>query len=377
MNNLTLALDTSSLTTTNMSHEEFKNAITAKVQEILEKEFCGCKEKQYIKKNRTGINFACPICHDSATDPKKKRGNMAFTGKYAGLYTCYNTCGTMKIQKFFKLFENDLDLSTINYINKQLASDSSVSYKQLSNNITSQVLNKDEALKYAIDRNYIKQVLELQDISKEATPFAYNYLIGRCQYGNFQRYLYSEKYKQIIILNLIEDKVLGMQLRNIDPNYKGSNKYLTMTIDKMRKLIYNDESEIPESILKLSCVFNIFNVDFSNAYSKPVLVAEGPFDAFLLPNCIALSGAGKNFSMSYPFWYIYDNDSTGKEHAMEALKKGYKVFMWKKFSKDYNLPYRSKWDITDVLKYMRDTNNNSKILWSPYFTNNTLDGLSV
>lgn len=371
-----MTLDTSSLTTNNMSLDEFKSAITEKVQDILNKEFADCREKQYIKKTHTGINFACPLCHDSVFDPHKKRGNLTFTGKYAGLYTCYNTCGSMRIQRFFQLCNESLDLSTTNYISKQLTADTSVSHAKMSNAITSQVLNKEEALKWAIDREFVKNTLGVQEIDKNTTPFAFNYLVNRCQYGNFNRYLYSDRYKQIIILNLIDDKVIGMQFRNIDPNFTG-NRYLTMTIDKMRKIMLGDETPVPDTILKLSCIFNIFNVDFSNAYTKPVLVTEGPFDAFLLPNCIALAGAGKNFNMSYPFWYIYDNDTTGTEHAMDALKKGYKVFMWKKFKREYGLPDKKKWDITDVMKYLRDNKNDKKLLWSPYFTNNTLDGLMI
>jgi len=52
--------------------------------------------------------------------------------------------------------------------------------------------------------------------------------------------------------------------------------------------------------------------------------------------------------------------------------------MWKKFKQDYNLPYREKWDINDVMMYFRDNNIDSKqIKWQPYFTHNPLDGLNL
>lgn len=86
----------------------------------------------------------------------------------------------------------------------------------------------------------------------------------------------------------------------------------------------------------------------------------------------------KKLGVDLPFWYVYDSDKTGIEHALDALKRGYNVFMWKKFKQDYNLPYREKWDINDVMMYFRDNNIDTKqIKWQPYFTHNSLDGLNL
>lgn len=379
-----MQLNTSSLTATDLTPEEFQFGVESKVQDILNKEFADCREKRYIKRTPSGLQFACPLCHDSATDPRKKRGNIALKGKNAGLFTCFNGCGSMRIQRFFQKFDKQLNLSDINYISNNFSSVDSSNSAEI-NNLTSNVVNKDEAYKWAVDRNYIRDVLSLKDIGRESTPVAWNYLINRCQYTNHERYLYSEKYNQLLILNLVNDRVLGIQLRNIDPSHKGP-KYLTMNIEKMRLSMLGDNTPVPESVSKLSCVFNIFNVDFSHTYTKPVLVTEGPFDAFLLPNCIALSGASKNFNMQFPFWYVFDNDPTGRTHAIEKIKQGYKVFLWKKFNEEYGIPEinpyissgnKRKWDITDIKKYLRDTRSVKKLWWSPYFSNSTLDALDI
>ena len=103
-NFLKIEFDSSSLTAANISEEQFESGIQEKVQLILQKEFPETRLKQYIKKETTGINFACPICHDSAFDPRKKRGHIAFRGRHAGLYTCFNSCGSMSLKKFFKHF---------------------------------------------------------------------------------------------------------------------------------------------------------------------------------------------------------------------------------------------------------------------------------
>ena len=90
--------------------------------------------------------------------------------------------------------------------------------------------------------------------------------------------------------------------------------------------------------------------------------------------------------MQFPFWFIFDSDETGNKHAIEKLRAGYKVFMWKKFKQDYEIPdinpyilsgNKRKWDVTDIMKYLRDTKNKKKLYWSPYFTNSMLDALNI
>lgn len=378
-------VNTSSLTQTNITSEEFSTSLMDRLQDILKKEFSDISYKQNIIKDSVGLKFACPFCHDSADDMRKKRGHLILTGKWAGRFKCFNCGKTMKIQDFFHAFDKDLSLQDMKYIKDNVSVENySVNASTAQNELSAQIINKKEAYSYAIPREFIRCALGLQEITRAETPIAYSYLIDRCQYAHQERFLWSEKYKQILILNMIDDRVLGIQLRNIS-NTKGP-KYLTLTIEKMRATMLNDKSPVPESVSKLSCVFNIFNVDFTNPTFKPVLVTEGPFDAFLLPNCIAIAGAAKNFDMTYPFWYVFDNDDTGKEHALKSLNQGYRVFMWKKFMQEYGIPTKNpygkpganmKWDVTDVKKYIRDNNIEKKLYWSPYFTTSKLDGFYI
>lgn len=153
-----------------------------------------------------------------------------------------------------------------------------------------------------------------------------------------------------------------------------------MSLSKIHHKILKDNIEIPVNVEALSTVFNIFNIDIY----RPVLVTEGPFDAFLLPNCIATSGASKSIGIDLPFWFVYDSDKTGNEHAMKMLQEGYNVFMWEKLKKDLGLPDKNpyssnklKWDINDVIKWCRDNNYKQTIYWSKYFSNDMLDGLDI
>ena len=53
---------------------------------------------------------------------------------------------------------------------------------------------------------------------------------------------------------------------------------------------------------------------------EPMLVVEGPLDALLLPNCMALTGVtktNKKLNLNPNAQYIFDNDETGKRKQTE------------------------------------------------------------
>ncbi len=370
--------DTSSLTIKNMSDDEFYEETTSKLSEILQHEFRGIPYKQQIKKTVDGLNFACPFCGDSATDVRKKRAHFILKGNWSGNFKCFNCGKFMKINNFFRAFDVPMSLSAISYVNEHVTNLSP--FNTNSNEVTSEVLDKSSVIQYSVKKEYIKKYLGLYEIAKNNinSVEGYNYLIDRCQY-NFNNFLYDPKGKYIVILNIVDtDKVFGIQIRDITGKKKA--KYLTMSLSKIHNKILKDDIEIPPNVEALSTVFNIFNIDLY----KPILVTEGPFDAFLLPNCIATSGASKSIGIDLPFWFVYDSDKTGNEHAMKMLEKGYNVFMWEKLKKDLGLPNKNpyssnkfKWDINDVIKWCRDNNYTQKIYWSKYFSNDMLDGLDI
>lgn len=365
-----VSIDTSSLTPNVMNSDDCKNALSRELQPILDNIFADNISKRRIVIKKDSLNFACPFCRDSASNAQKKRAHFILGGKFAGNFKCFNCGKSMKITNFFNAFEKDLPLATVTSV-QHMVNSSTMFTAKTNTNLAAEIINKDDAKTYSISRDYLKSVLSLYEITPTGTPDAYQYLIGRCQ-TDMSRFLYSFYYQQIFILNLVDyNHILGLQMR--DMTGTAAVKYKTMTCSKIHKLLLRDYNNIPEHIENLSTIFNIFNI---NLYS-PIMVTEGPFDAFLLPNCIATSGANKNFGVNLPFWYLYDSDKTGTEHALKMLKKGYKVFMWKKLKQNLNLPYKNKWDITDVFKWIRDNNYTGKIQWSEYFTSSQLDGLNI
>lgn len=381
MENNTSIFNISKLEIKNLSEDEFYNETTSKLNDILKHEFKTEPLKQRIKKTTDGLNFACPFCGDSATDQKKKRGHIILKGKWAGTYKCFNCGKFMKLHNFFKAFNAPMSLSAITYvsnnINHKITTFNSSSNK---NEITSEVLDKSSVIQYAVTRDFIKQYLNLVEIDKtnNISYPGYLYLVDRCQF-NFSNFLYDPKGKYIVILNTVDnDKVFGIQIRDITGKRKA--KYLTMSLSKIHKNILKDNIIIPDNVEALSTVFNIFNIDFY----KPVLVTEGAFDAFLLPNCIATAGASKSIGIELPFYFVYDSDKTGNEHAFKMLNKGYNVFLWSRLKRDLNLPEKNpytknknKWDINDVIKWCRDNKYTERIYWSKYFSNNVLDSLDL
>ena len=367
--------DTSQIQIKEMSDDEFYDEATYKLEEILKHEFKGNPQKQKVKKTTNGLNFACPFCGDSATDDKKKRAHFIMRGKWAGSFKCFNCGKYMKINNFFKTFKTPLTLSALTYVVNH-TTDVSTQLKH-KNEITSDILDKESVEKYSIPRETLKQKFRLYEIDKVTAPIAYNYLVGRCQY-DFNKFLYDPINAYIVILNLIgNDKVFGFQVRDL--SFKRKEKYKTMSLSNLHKAL-QDGIDVPETVNSLSTVFNIFNIDVY----RPVLVTEGPFDAFLLPNCIAMSGANKSIGVELPFWYVFDSDKTGNEQALKKLQAGYNVFMWEQFKKDIGLPdqnpyskNKNKWDINDVMIWCRDNAYTQKIYWSKYFSNDMLDGLDI
>ena len=133
------------------------------------------------------------------------------------------------------------------------------------------------------------------------------------------------------------------------------------------------EEKVPDELNTISTIFNIYSVNVYN----PIIVTEGPMDAFLLPNAIATSGANKALNIELPFWYLYDSDKTGIKHAMEKIQEKKMTFLWGKLKTDLGLPKRDKWDVNDVVLWCNQNKPGYKIEWLKYFSNNPLDMLHL
>jgi hypothetical protein len=345
-----------------LSNDEYVNFLVNSFKKINEERFPNDLIKQRIRKHKDRITGSCPYCGDSMKSSWKQRGNIVLTGKFANFYKCHN-CGIFKrVDTFFEDYNIKLDLSIVNYISNGLVDFSSHINTKYDMSL---FLDMESIDKYAINReefkNYFK-VYEIKDFAVSA------WLKNRLQYDT-QKFLYDPRLNQLIILNLTHaGKILGAQKRL----FKGSNKYLTLTLIKIYELMNKDSKEIPEEINVLSQLFNICLID----YSKSVTLFEGPFDSFLFKNSIANAGAHKHFPLDISLRYWYDDDKDGKELSIEKLNEGAEVFLWGKLKYDLNLPPRSKWDLNDVLIYLKTLYTNAPN-FNDYFSNYELDIIDI
>lgn len=345
------------------SKESFIQEVVPQIQEILNMMFPNDPQKRKISVLRNRISFAAPCCGDSATNHTKKRGNIILDGKYAFMYKCFN-CGTyMSIADFLDRYGKRLSLDTISSITSQRKE---IANQTFDSSISTSIYDIDTIESLSIDRNMFREMFRLTECTEYCK--GREYLIKRGQY-DMSKFLYSIETNKLFILNLTPSgKIFGMQVRRFD----NGPKYKTYSLQKIHELILKDGINVPDDINTLSMLFNILLIN----YNVPVTVTEGPMDAFLIKNSIALCGAAKNMKFPFDHRYLFDDDVTGREHAIEKMKDGHKVFLWSKFRNDLFIESKKKWDFNDIVLYCK-TNNIKIPNLSEYFSNDTLDMIKI
>lgn len=353
---------TSGGSSSNMTKDEFVESVVPKVQAILDRMFPNDPQKRKIRVFKDRINFAAPCCGDSQKDKSKKRGNIILEGRFKNMYKCFN-CGTcMSVQNFLSRYGQNLDLREINYISENKA-DFSFASSAKTSDFVNYFYDLDELETYAVPRDVLKNRLGLVECSENNA--GHTYLVSRLQF-DFSKFLYAPSVNKLFVLNLTPSgSILGLQVRRFDGR---GPKYKTYSAQKIHEYILKDSVTVPDSVDTISMLFNLLLVD----YSKPVTVTEGPMDSFVLKNAIALCGAGKNIDLPFECRYLFDCDKTGKQHAIDKLNQGDSVFMWDVYLTEAGLPFKSKWDINDVVIYAYKNKVNLPSI-DGFFTSDILD----
>ena len=364
MNESSITFDSSLFDTIDksISPEDFKLKILELLPPILEKRFLGNKIKQQIRPHTDRITFSCPYCGDSMETDWKQRGNIILkANKYKNHFKCFN-CGTFKrVDEFFEDFNINLQLDVINYV-IQNQGDFSTSFAKYD---ISLLLDIKAIENYSIDREEIKNKFNLIEAKGS---IIWSWLNNRLQFDE-KKYLYSPLKNYILIFNFSPSgKVLGFQKRNFG---KFQTKYLTYNLSLIYGMLGKTE-KVPEEIDSLSQLFGICFLDFN----KLITLFEGPFDAFLFRNSIANGGANKGFPIELPIRYFYDDDNTGRKKALEQINNGNSVFLWNKLKNEYNIPYRKKWDLTDLLQFFKYNNIRVPNLEN-YFSKDSMDAIDI
>jgi len=355
------SLDSSLSSDNSLSLPEYKEKIINLVEPILIRRFPDQYSKQKALAYKDRISCACPYCGDSTKFPHKKRGNFILEGKHQNFYKCFN-CGIFKrIDHFFKDYNAQLDLNVLDYI---IDNQGNFHTRSKAKYDASIIMDMDLIESFAIERDELKKKLNLEEIKNTSAEV---WLRKRLQFNN-ENFLYNSSKNYIAILNLTQKGgILGLQRRALGKNNNWQEKYLTYRLSKLYE-VFRPGEEIPDEIDSLSQIFGIFHLNFN----APITLFEGPLDSFLFRNSIANAGANKNMPFDIGVRYWMDYDKTGLKKSIQYIGDEQHVFLWEKLQRDINFPFRKKWDLNDIIIWIRE--NNLKVPnFNNYFSNDPLD----
>ncbi len=339
-------------------------------------------QKHQFRKRSKSIQFACPICGDSKDDPSKMRGHIYL--EY-GLYKCYNSrdCSS-SLNEFFRRFEVD-DVFTREELHELKKVAIASRAEVFSTRQAISLMDIDDIAPFLFDRDQIKSsfgAVEIGDdiyakrkVQERQIPTSrWDQLLWVADWQRTRLDGTIERHSQeLLILNMHmgTQKVLNFQRRQMRPRYSGP-KYMTTTYSEICEVLNLPQEEDVKKKLDISGqFFNVMNVDWGNI----IYVFEGPIDSFFMPNSLALGTSG--VAIKHPtFYYIYDDDPTGRKEALKMLDQRLPVFMWKKFLNEnqvYKKPFVTKRDFNDMYKIQPFSSE----LMATYFTTNPLQKLNV
>lgn len=315
------------------------------------------------------LSFCCPYCGDSK-DHKKKRGNF-YIDTFS--FKCYNGgCGIFKsLNQFVKDFDIQSMLSPEEMSEIVEFSRSSIARKKVRNSID--YFFAENYKDVLIPRDFLRDRLGLIEVKG---TFAEKWILERNHIPD-KKFLWDPNRKNLYLLNLSGDEsnILGLQIRPVVK--KTNSKYYTYKLSGIYKNLLNEKSkeiiEKAEEVDPVSSVFGFSTVDLDST----ITTFEGPLDAWLCPNSIALCSINNPFpfDVSNKRWFL-DSDKVGREKSRELLEKGEKVFLWSKFLSENSFPDREKWDLNDVVNYLRSTGKKIKRL-DNYFSSDKWDIIDI
>ena len=266
---------------------------------------------QKFKKVKADLyNFRCPICGDSQKHKNKARGYF-YVVQIQTNYKCHNCGASMSFTNFLKQIDPTLYKQFV--MEKFKEGHAGVKGK-----------SHVEAPKFEFKKPVFKKKLNLPRASE--IPVATKYLekrkINPSKFyftKEFQKWTNTHKHtfdtihrdesRVIIPLHDTDKNLIGFQGRSLGPN---SVKYITVMINEDAPKIYG-----------------LDKVDSQ----KPIYIIEGPFDATLVQNAVAMCGSDldiRSFGWS-DYIYVYDNEPRNREivnRIAKTIDRGDKVVIW-------------------------------------------------
>lgn len=346
-----------------------KNRIHSLITDILAQEFPVDPKKQKIYLSGNRLNFSCPYCGDSNSG-HKKRGNfyldtLSYKCYNGGCYIFKDGIAFLKDFGRFDALSSDEKTETILQIRenreKRVTRYGSFDIFEVMDGDFDDVL---------IERSFLIRKLGL--VNPIGTEIE-SYIRSRNQIPD-EKFLWDPKWKRLFVLNLTKNgKILGLQTRNMEPKYADASKYLTYKLSGIwAKMLYEKDQEKIEKAESIDPISHIFGIARVNL-SLLVTVFEGPLDSFLFPNSIATCSVENKVPFEMDGLRYWDDwDDAGRGKSTERLLHGESVFNWGKFLSEHKLPKDRKWDLNDLVNFLRLTGQKIR-RFDEYFTNDQLD----
>ena len=280
--------------------------------DIIDSKYIGLVSSRLQKFKRVKpnlFNFRCPICGDSQKHKNKARGYF-YQVKTNTNFKCHNCGASSSFNNFLKQIDSTLHKQyTMEKFKEGFAGGRNFVVDEPKLEFKKPVFKKKLDLPKATEVPIAKEYLEKRKLDPSKFYFAYKFK----EWTNTQKQTFDtigRDESRIIIPMYDEDKILiGFQGRSLGPN---SVKYITVMI--------NDNAQK---------VYGLDQVDSQ----KPIYIIEGPFDATLVQNSVAMCGSDldiRSFGWSDCI-YVYDNEPRNREivnRIDKTINGGYKVVIW-------------------------------------------------
>ena len=280
--------------------------------DIIDSKFIGLVSSRLSKFKRVKANlynFRCPICGDSQKHKNKARGYF-YQVKVNTNFKCHNCGASLSFNNFLKQIDPTLHRQyTMEKFKEGFAGGNNFVVEEPKFDFKKPVFKKRIDLPKASEVKVAREYLEKRKLDATKFYFAAKFK----EWTNTQKQTFDtigRDESRIIIPMYDEDKTLiGFQGRSLGPN---SVKYITVML----------KDDAPK-------IYGLDQVDSQ----KPIYVIEGPFDATLVQNSVAMCGSDidlRTFGWSN-YIYVYDNEPRNREivnRISKTIDRGDKVIIW-------------------------------------------------
>ena len=280
--------------------------------DIIDSKYIGLVSSRLSKFKRVKANlynFRCPICGDSQKHKNKARGYF-YQVKVNTNFKCHNCGASLSFNNFLKQIDPTLHRQyTMEKFKDGFAGGNNFVVEEPKFDFKKPIFKKKLNLPRASEVKLAKQYLERRKLDATKFYFAEKFK----EWTNTQKQTFDtigrDESRIIIPLYDTDKTLIGFQGRSLVPN---SVKYITVML----------KDDAPK-------IYGLDQVDSQ----KPIYVIEGPFDATLVKNSVAMCGSDidlRTFGWS-DCVYVYDNEPRNREivnRISKTIDRGYKVVIW-------------------------------------------------